>query len=110
MVIPAAAPLHQTLVIIIAESLTSPNQLLGTLLVMKILVPILLILVTPPKFQQYRSLLPLIIRLQLSQDKKNHIRSREKWQNNVANSMPIILRKFGCQIPIDLSQIFVALW
>ena len=82
-------PLHQTLVIIIAESLTLLNQLPGTPLVKTILAPILLILVTPPKFQQSRFLLPLIIRLQLSHDKKNHIRSSEKWQKDVANSMPI---------------------
>jgi len=108
--IPAAVPLLPTLVIPIAVPLTSLNLLLGTLLVTKMLVPILLIMATQPKLQQYRFLLPVIIRPRSSQDKKKHIHSRERWQNNVANFMPIILRKSEYPIPIAPSQIFVALW
>jgi hypothetical protein len=77
---------------------------------MKMLIPILLIMATQPQLQQYRFLLPVIIRLRSSQDKKKHIHSRERWQKNVANFMPIILRKSEYPIPIAPSQIFVALW
>jgi hypothetical protein len=106
--IQAAQPLPPTLDIIITEYQISQNQLLGTLPIMLILVPTCLILAIPPKYPQCRFLLPLILRFQLLQDRKKHFHSREKWQNNVANSMPIILRKSQLPIPIALNLIFVA--
>jgi hypothetical protein len=107
---PAAVPLHPTLVISILVSLTSLIPLLVTLLVMKVLVPILLSMGTRLKLQQYHFPLPVIIRLRSLQDKKKHFLSRERWQNNVANFMHITLRKSECPIPIAPSRIFVALW
>jgi hypothetical protein len=58
---PAAVPLHPTLVISILVSLTSLIPLLVTLLVMKVLVPILLSMGTRLKLQQYHFPLPVII-------------------------------------------------
>jgi len=107
---PAALLLHPNLVIPFAVLLISLTPLLGTLLVMKILVPILFSLGIQPKLQQYPFLLPVIISLRSLQDKKKPFHSRERWQNNVANSMHITLRRSQYPIPILPSQLFVASW
>ena len=107
---PAARPHHPIPIIPIAVSLTSLNPVLGSLFVMKKPVTNLLIMVTQPMLQQYRSLLPVIIRLRSLQDEKKRIHSRWRLKNNVANFMHITSRKFEHPNPIAPSQIFVALW
>jgi hypothetical protein len=106
--IQAAPPLLQTLVTITPESLISQNQPRRTLLIMMIRVPTCFLLDIPPKLLQYHFLLPLIIRFQLFQDKKKRFLSREKWQNNVANYMLIILLKSELPTLTAPDQNFVA--